>query len=608
MKVFKKMVKEISKLLVICIVLSLLFFTMLEPQKAYCLDLKSQAEDFLKQERFADLLDFLDILRTEKGQDIDALQIEYYSVIAKSQYLDYLEAKEDWENYYNHVDFFNAEIMNSAKDFVGRYPASVETVNLQYMAWKACMRDEETPSSAQEVFNRLIEVVILYTEENDDTSVFQQIAKRLSDEGKVRQLSKLFDSYKEFLSENGGTDSIERLGLIAGEYLEKGKIETAIVIYEHYIDLVLMQYSQAKAQLVLNALADRFRHHGFAKDKDGDFAEKIYELITQKFGQDTLSEEDLFARAYNLEAINFYDRAQEEYKYFIKKFPNSVYLPEVYTRLGIINLYSFGQTGVSLQYFQKVTDEFSGSFYAPFCTYNAAIILQWQEEFELASRLYSLLLASGGVYSEAAKKRLNEITNKYKLDEDITAVLEHIAGTEENATIIMTLRSRPKRAFINEQVVWSATAQDFSSGTVQPSFTYEWSGDTGSNDDPGNTVKFSTTYEDARPRIACFSAIVAHTHGVICNSLWVHELRVKKPLNADNIKAGESFEITAEIFPPSLEDKGIIWNWQIGKEKLKTKGPKLRHMIDIPGSYEIELIADIQGKRILEKIKVDVIE
>ncbi len=582
-------------------------FVLFAPQNAFSFELKSQAEDFLRQERFADLLDFLDILKMENRQDIADVQIEYYSVLAKSKYLDYLEQKEDWENYYNHVDLFNAEIIKSAEDFVGKHPASLETIDMQYLAWRAYIRDEET-ASAEEAFNKLIEVVITYTEENADTAVFQEIAKRLSNEGKVRQLNKLFKSYKEFLAENAGSDSIERLGVIAEGYLKKDKIETAIVIYEHYIDLVLRQYSKAKVQLVLNELGNKFRHHGFVPAKDADFAEKIYKLFTQKFGRDSLSEEALFARGYNLESLNIYDRALEEYKYFVKKFPKSVFLPEVYTRIAVINLYSFGQIGLSLRFFQKVADEFSDSFYAPFCAYNAAMLLQWQSEDEPASRFYSVLFPSGGLFSEAAKDRLNEIKNKEKMGEDLRYVLEYLAGTEESSTIMMTLESRPQRAFAGEQVIWSATAQDFSSGTVQPSFTYEWTGDTGSNDDPGNTAGFSTTYNKAIPHVACFSASVAQTQGMICKALWVHELRVKTPNNIKSFKVGVPVEITAEVFPRSIEDKGMLLQWKIGAEAIEGKGNKLLHSFEVPGRYEIEIAANMQGARILKKFNVDIVE
>ncbi|MCG2711305.1 MAG: hypothetical protein L6416_03140, partial [Candidatus Omnitrophica bacterium] len=577
------------------------------PKGAYCLELKSQAEDFIRQERFGDLLDFLDILKMEKKQDISDLQIEYYSVLAKSKYLDYLEKKEDWENYYNHVDLFNAEIIKSAKDFVENHPASLETIDMQYLAWKAIIRDEET-ASAEQVFNKLIDLVIAYTEENGDTAVFQEIAHRISDAGRVRQLNKLFDSYKEFLSANAGSDSIERLGVIAEEYLEKDNIETAIVIYKHYIDLALRQYPQAKAQLVLNKLANKFRHHGFIPAKDAVFAEKIYDLITQKLGKDALSEEDLFARGYNLESLNICDRAEEEYKYFTKKFPDSVYLPEVYTRIAVINLYSFGRLGISLQFFQKVSEEFPGSFYAPFCTYNAAMLLQWKSEDELASRFYCVLIASGGFFSEAAKERLNEIKNKEKLNEDLRYVLNNLSGTEESSTIMMTLQSRPQRAFVDEQVIWSATAQDFSSGTVQPSFTYEWSGDTGSNVDPGNIAEFSTTYNKAIPQVACFSALVAQTQGVICKALWVHELSVKTPNNIMSFKVGEPVELTAEVFPHSIEDKYMLWQWKTGPEAIDVKGNKLLYSYDVPGNYEIELVADMQDLKIFKKFNVDIVE
>ena len=97
MKILRKIISKLCIFQIAGIALCMVILITGSPCSVYCFDLKSQAEDFLKQERFPELLDFLDILRQEKREDMDELQIEYYSVLTKSKYLDYLEQKEDWE-------------------------------------------------------------------------------------------------------------------------------------------------------------------------------------------------------------------------------------------------------------------------------------------------------------------------------------------------------------------------------------------------------------------------------------------------------------------------------------------------------------------------------
>ena len=170
------------------------------------------------------------------------------------------------------------------------------------------------------------------------------------------------------------------------------------------------------------------------------------------------------------------------------------------------------------------------------------------------------------------------------------------------------IRSKPQRAFVQEQVLWSATAQDFSSGTVQPSFNYEWFGDTGSNESPGNATKFSTTYDEAGVHIASFSASVAQTDSVICKSLWVHELKVNAPDNKLSVKVGEPIELAVEVFPVSIESKGITWQCNAGEKSLEFKNNKFIHSFEMQGNYDVVIVADIQGKKIFKTIKVDVSE
>jgi len=599
------MVKRFPRLCVfLCFCISIIIFC--SGRNIFSLELKPHAEKLLKEKRFTELFDFLDTVKKE-SKESDEPQIEYYSVLSKSMYLDSLEEEEDWENFYNNVNKFNAEIIKTANNAARKYPVSVEIVQMQYLSWKACIREDDQ-EAADEAYNELINTVIKYTEESNDISVFKNIAEKISDEGKVRQLNELFSSYKDYLSRNNaGISSIETLGKLAEEYLKEGKVDTAKVIYKHYISLVLKNYPKEKARSVLIEICEKFRSHGYYKAKDAGFAEEVYLYLTENIEQGVLKEENLFARAYNLEMMGNYRRAQRQYENFIGAYPQSKFIAEVYTRLGIISLFVFARPEEAQRFFKKVIEDFPNSFFSPFCMYHGALIYQLNGRKQNASPLYAKLIEDKGMFSKAARQRLDEIKNKTRMDENIKKRFDSIFNKDEKSSIMLTLKSEPERAFVNEPVIWDATAQDFSSGSIQPVFTYKWGGDTGSNDEPGNVTQFSTSYGEASPYIVSFIAKTGDFENIISRCLWVHELIVNLLPGDNTCKAGTLVELSAAISPVSIEDVKAGFKWKIPSLGITQEGKNFQYTFDKRGSYDVELEADIGGITV-KKFKIEVVD
>lgn len=579
---------------------------------AYDLEqLQSKTKQLLEQERFEELLAYLSQQKEETRSQDDLLYVEYYSILAKSSYLDYLEKKEDWANFYEKIHVFDEQIINTVNSFAEGYPQNELAVDMQYLLWEAYIREEDQ-ANTKEAFNNLTKTVIQYTEQSNDISKLQEIAQKVNQRGKITQFNKLFAEYKDYLlRKDADTNSIETLAEIARGYLKEKRVDTAIIIYEHYFELVLKKYTEVQAKSAVKTVVELFRDHGFLQAEDGEFAERIYTLIESNFGPNSLNEEELLARGFNLDAMGDYERATEEYKQFVKTFIQSSYLPEVYTRLGVINMYNLGQPEQAEMFFEKVINEFPDSFYAPFCTYYKGLLLQWKKEYVKAHNLYSSLAEDKGPIAELSRQRLKEIAEDFDMAFEVAYPFDlmYAGQSTMSSSIVMSLECSPQRAFVGTEVIWKATAQDFSAGTIQPPFKYQWFGDLGAVEDPGSTTEFKTSYAAASPKVVCCSAAVGDNENIICKILWVHDLIIKTPKQGQVLSLNSPVEFVAEIVPISIEDSSLLWRWQItGEETVQIQNRSFEYSFSKPGRYELQLEVSLEELKIVRKFVFDVAE
>ena len=552
--------------------------------------LKLESDKNFEAGRFLSFLDYLNNLRTGKEERYLPL-IDYYIVLTKSLYLDYLEQQEDWKSYYDNTHKLDKEIIDTANQYSSRSKQSAWAVDMLYLGWKAHLREED--KKAGTTFNLLIDNLIALTEAEDDTSKFQEIADTLSRQGQIAQVNRLFGAYKEYLLSQKTPDekAIERLAEMAQEYLRRGQIDTACVVYEQYIELALLYYSKDEIYLCLREIAEKFRHHGFWPAKRADFAEKVYAIIERELNLDVFTELDLFARGYNLDVLLNYRKAAYVFQEFLDRFPKSRFIPEVYTRLGIINLYIFADIEAAVKFYEKVKEDYEDSIYAPFCVYELGLIWQWKNEDLRARSFYGLLLENEGEFGKRARARMEEINKGLGMLEELYRPFKlRFQDTKAPSTFNLTLDVEQHRSFFNRDVVCRARAQDYSLGTIQPEFEYEWFRDLGTvnREDVENVPEFTTTYEDANAKIVCFSASFAENIGVIFRAPWTHKIDIISPHSNAYLKVKETIAFSAKVEPCTNEENYFLWEWQIdGPEAFTVEGKKFSYSFAKNGHYTV---------------------
>ncbi|MBU1044496.1 MAG: hypothetical protein KJ915_08900 [Candidatus Omnitrophica bacterium] len=565
--------------------------------------IKERFAAFAAKEDFIGMRGYLKQLKTPGADSQDNFLVEYYSALADSMYLDNLEKKELWQDFYDNIDALDEQIIQTAAKYADAQISS-ELLNLQYLAQKAYLRDEDE-ESAEKVFNDFVKNVVAYTEKTGDIAKFQEVARIIAADGRNHQLSQLFVAYKDYLLVNADASSGQRLEVIADQYLSDQQIETAIIIYGHYIDFVLSKYSKAEAKIALLNVCDKFREYGFSPAVDADFAEQIYVKAEKAFGPEIFTQREIFVRGINLEALGDYKRAKEEYKKCAKKASESQLLGELYTRLGILNIFYLGDLDAGLNYLEKVSNEFADSDYADFCAYQSGVILQWKNESQRAAEIYSKLIDQANHFSAQAAQRKQEIDNGNSLPSELADPLDMLFGGQ-GSNIVMTLKSIPHSGFINQDIAWQATAQDFSAGTVQPLFKYDWFGDKGLNDAPGNLAGFKTTYDSVMPKLLCLAVKTPDSENAICRSAWIHDIVLD--ISKEN-KLGQPVEFTARIYPATILEQDMQWSWKIvGEAEISGQTKYYNHLFEQAGDYAGELLVMIKGQKISKKFSFKVTE
>ncbi|MBI4846179.1 MAG: tetratricopeptide repeat protein [Candidatus Omnitrophica bacterium] len=580
-------------------------------EDTYIQELRGHCEGFIKENNFTQLFDYLDSLAQDHVKPEYIFYQKYYSVKGKSLYLDYLEMNEDWAQFYEQLHVFDNQIIETAEIYVNTYPLNGQVIDLQYLLWRAYLR-EEGQETTEIAFGKLVDMVIFYTQENNDIAKFKEIVELISREKSGDFLAQMFAEYRDYL-ENEDTDPslISQFAGIADSYLDDGNSEVASLIYNQYVEIICKRFSVQDAYLKLKIIADKFRHYGFFSAKDPGLAELIYEKIKGLIGNESLKEEDVLARGYNFECEGNYAKADEEYRAFAENFKENRFLPEIYTRLGIINLYYLGNQEQSLNYFKTVAEKYPDSFYESFCLYRIGLILQWKKEFESADEFYARIKNDDPQIKQLAEKRRDEIKNNLEIAQESLYPLELLYKQNKSPSIILTLKSIPARCLINQQVEWIASAQDYSVGTVQPFFAYQWFGDTGTNTDIGSVTKFTASYASSGPKLVFFSAGNAAGEEVVCGELWVYDIGVISPAQGQIFKVNELVLFEAGLLPLSPEDGIFQWSWKVfleGEEILSSHARTFNFSFDKQGKYTVEIELKVEDSRISKTIAFEVIE
>ncbi len=554
--------------------------------------LREKTREYFQAHRYEDYLAWLNGLRKEKDlSEEQKLSVDYYSALAKSRYLEYLEQNEDWAKYYELYHQLDQEIIAAAEAIVATYPVSDLVVDSQYLAWQARLREDES-EAADAAFDKLSALIIDLTTTTGDLTKFRETASALSRRSRNAELNVLFDRFTESIEESAdGKESVEMLAELAAGYLDEGNTETAKTIYRHYIELAARRYPKPESLEKIKAVADRFRHKGLKPDLDAVFAEEVYTEI-DGYDPGFISGRDSFRRAFNLEVTSDFNRAVQEYRNFLKTSEPGIMSAEANVRLGNIAFYEERDPEAGLVYYEKVISDYPDTIYADFCSYETGVYYQWRDQLEPAREHYNRLADGEGLYAVAARERLEEMQQEESLPSGIIRPLELLFSMEDLSSVIMSLEAIPPRALTGSEVVLSGSAQDFSAGTIQPQFNYEWFRETGTEVPETNATNFTTTYPVPGPKPVCFSIQAMDGEEVICRWPWIHLLRISVP---EKQVVSQAVEFKAELLP-AFDAEELDWVWKIeGPIKLFNGTREFSRVFESSGIYAGELTLLLDG-------------
>ncbi|MCM8812826.1 MAG: hypothetical protein NC924_02675 [Candidatus Omnitrophica bacterium] len=549
-------------------------------------DLKVKSAALLDAHQYTELLAYLAEQKKTQEPQYQSL-IAYYEVMATSLYLDYLEQQEDWKNYYEQINTLNPHIIRAARDFAAAAPDSELTVYVQYFAWKALLREEDEAEAG--AFEKLVELLVRQVERSADVGLLKTIADTVNRDAGMERFNRIYDEYARFLQAKKATaQSVEYLAAIAAEYYRENFDETALAIYRHYVSLVYAAYPRQEAVKKILAIADLFRHTGFVRGRAPEFAEELYAGLHKAVGTAAFDAAAVVKRAFNVEMIGDYAQAVGLYEHFLQAFPADAAAAEVVSRLGVIAVYQTRQPDIGAGYFDRVIQQHAASGYVAFALYQRGLLAQWQDDAATARQCYAKLAEAKTVYAAEAQKRLEELNTGAPLAAAVKDFFEHLFKPQrEDNPLELTLRVDPMKGMTGQAVDISATAQDFSAGTVQPSFQFDWYGDAGEKS-PDGGASWQTQYAAPGIKIIGVCVRAEDTATIACAAPCMYEVRLS---GETSVRAGEPLRLSAEIYPEAFETQAYRWAWRIsGPETVIEQGPEITLRLSSPGAYAGEAV------------------
>jgi tetratricopeptide (TPR) repeat protein len=293
---------------------------------------------------------------------------------------------------------------------------------------------------------------------------------------------------------------------IAEGFLKENKVDLAVSVYEVYLNKLAetSQDSSITTRKMLD-LAEKFRHQGWQEGKDPFFAERIYEKINALYGPKAFDDISQYNRAYNSERIKEYGLCLQEYLELVDNFPQYKEKDRVYFRIAMINAYIFGKADEAKKYLQKIVDEFPNSQDYYNSLYHLALLDQWYNNLDAAKEKYQLILDKTKDYTEKpeivkmAQARLQEITDQKQIDYNLKTFLEAVLDEKQRENrqhLQLDLFVTNAKGRLNDNVKFTTSSYLMDTGCLQQDFSYLWSGNLGSNQNPFNSYEFDTSYND----------------------------------------------------------------------------------------------------------------
>ena len=487
------------------------------------LDLYAQGNDF---DEFYNFLETVEKKKIFRKTPI----VYYYKALTRFRQMQFLEENKMWQEFFDNKDSYTADLDESLAQ-ARKLNTCVNPLALRIKFLEAQTK-EDNEASLIETLEGLFNLAREYIETENDVEVIKDIADKLSEEKQDTYAKKLYNVYVTKISR--ADIGQEELKKIAEDFLKKDKVNLAVSLYNAYLDRLTATPEDRDAIIKeMFDIAEKFEHPGWREGIDPFFAEKLYEKIESLYNVESFDEFSRLQRAYNLERIKEYESCFGEYLRLIDIFPNYQDKDRIYFRLGILSAYEFNKIDEAKGYFLKVTNNFPQSLDYLNSLYHSGLLNHWQGNLEKADKFYKEILKKTKDIKDKpeiallAESRIKEIDDdrdiEYNLRMFLGAVLVEIE--EEKPYLYLELFARAGKDYLVETIKFQTNSYFTDSGCLQEDFTYLWSGQLGSNQNPFNEYQFETSYQDLGTKVV--NVVLVGPSGVVDGTIEMADVYAK---------------------------------------------------------------------------------
>ncbi|MDD5669365.1 MAG: hypothetical protein PHE58_04975 [Candidatus Omnitrophica bacterium] len=484
----------------------------------------------VKEHRYSE---FIEILREEEKKNKVVSQfIPYYTALSRYLQLKYLEEKQSWDEYFAKGNDYREEIMVGAEKTAQVFPAKTAvSLYARLLLWQ--FHRDQQDAFHEEALDALLQNIQEYIKNSDDPQPLKDIADAFLAYGEKAKANDVYKLYVDKFIAKGGTE--KEIRAIADGFYKEGNIDLSQILYDVYAERVIKNAGGNKEQAVeeITGIARLF----FCKNDCLPFTEKLFDRVEKEYGKDSLQEQIVYERAFNLCRSRDFLKAKDMYLDLLKRFPETTHADEANFKLGMIYTYVLRDAKTGKFFFENQVKKDRAAFEQPVqdpagvqrispmtiaSLYQLGLLSQWEEKNEKAKEYYAKLVTAAGLNFQdrvaLTKERLNEIEGNKPLEYNLKTFMD-LSLKEEDQSFDMSkadLRSSPCRSMKDKETSVSAVSVVPQSGCMQVEVQYLWSGNLGSAQPASETANFSTVY--SQPGTTEINVVVVSSSGFIDRS------------------------------------------------------------------------------------------
>ena len=369
--------------------------------------------------------EFIEALNNFKNKD-KLIQpcLNYYRALGRYQQLKYLEEKQSWDDYFANGNTYRDQIVENAKRVTDQVPSS-DPLKLKSMLLLWQFHHDQQDAFKEQALADLMAELNVYAKESGDPELIKDTADKLLAHEEKSNARLAYKLYVNKLVASQMMDS--QLKKTAALFYKDGNLELAESLYDIYIEKISKTLTTEGLIGELFEIASLFvyKPQGLY---DMAYAEKIYSKIDGLGKKDVFNQESIYLRAFNLEKLKDYKKAEELYLQLTELYPGTKYYDEAIYKVAMINAYALENLAEARKYFGILTAKTVFSPHVIYSFYQLGLLAQWEGNLNSAKDYYNLLLKNSAdnypSITTQAKDRLKEIEENRQISYNLKTFLD----------------------------------------------------------------------------------------------------------------------------------------------------------------------------------------